>query len=389
MHRNASAWMLGLALLAPGASPASAKPGNIVACTGPADPAPCLLEEGEPDRSRLPTAGPAAWVSGDRLVISWVGEADQVAVEGSILVEGAMPRVAPGLFQHVIRYPRAQETRAQLRFAVERGGRTEHTRQAVVLAGPKAFVVPPYGDIEEQAIGFGAGQPQARVWLPPGYRAGLRYPTLYLADGGGTSPGALLADAIRKGELAPLIVVGVDYAPQDRLGSDLRLKTYVGARQGPLAAEFLAHERFLLDTVIPAIEARYGAPPERRLRAVGGASAGSVWAASMALRNPGVFGTAFVMSPGVRPAQHGQARPSSRFYVSAGELEPDFHWAAACLAGEIVERGGVASYRAYPSGHDLLMWVQILIDNARDWLAPQASAPVRAAPPVPGCRQRR
>jgi predicted esterase len=48
----------------------------------------------------------------------------------------------------------------------------------------------------------------------------------------------------------------------------------------------------------------------------------------MALRHPDVFGTALVMSPGVPPAPHPEAAPSTRFYVSAGLLERSFWWRA-------------------------------------------------------------
>jgi enterochelin esterase-like enzyme len=361
----------GTALLVLIAAPAHADSKSMTACTGPADPEACLIEGDAPDRSRLPAAGPAAWVSDNRLVISWVGEADKVLVAGNIPFARPMPRVAPGLFQAIIQYAKSQQTRVQLRFSVTRDGKTDITPQATELVGPNAFAILSDGDIKEQAISFGQSLPAARVWLPPGYRAGVRYPILYLADGGWTSPGAWLTEPIRRGELPPLIVVGVDYCTEELAEQetpDCRMQNYVGAPSGPLAPEFVAHERFLLQTVIPAIEAKYGAPPERRLRAIGGASNGGVWSASMALRNPGVFGAAFVMSPGMPPAQHDEARPSARFYVSAGDLEPAFRHTARRLTEDIVARGGSATFTAYPSGHDYWMWGRIMLDNARDWL---------------------
>lgn len=368
--------------------PAEASPRKIVACTGPADPAPCLVEGAEPDHSRLPATGPTAWISGNRLVISWVGEADEVRIAGQISIRDPIPRVAPRLYQQIVQYPKAQQTRVQLSFSVKRGDDIQYISHEDGLVGPMAFPVLSGGDLDPPTIVFGKDLPKARVWLPPGYRTGVRYPILYLADGGMTSPGAWLTEPIRRGELAPLIVVGVDEAPEGRDGSEIRIATYVGASSGPLSPEFVAHERFLLDSVIPVIERQYGAPPERRLRAIGGASAGGVWTASMALRNPGVFGTAFVMSPGKPPAQHGLARSSTRFYVSAGDLEPGFRWAAECLAGNIVARGGVATFTSYPAGHDPWMWGRILLDNARDWLNPRAPRPVLAALPSAECKDR-
>lgn len=375
---------LSLLVLPPAA--AWAKPSQILPCTGPADPAPCLVEGGAPDRSHLPAAGPAAWVSENRLVISWVGEADEVRMTGSIHLRPPMPSVAPGLRQFVVQYPKARQTRASLNFAVKHGAAT--IRQRVDLVGPAAFTLPGTAAQQVQTIDFGADAPEARVWLPPGYTASRRYPIVYLADGGWTSPGALLSESIRKGELAPSIVVGVDYSPRDREDADSRTRTYIGIPGGPITPEFLAHERFLVDTVVPAIEARYGAPPERRLRAVGGASNGGVWTASMALRNPGTFGTAFVMSAGMLPAQHGAGRSSVRFHVAAGDIEPGFRWASSCIAGEIVARGGIATFTTYPSGHDSAMWNRMLLDQVRDWLGPQQSA-VLAPLPDASCKRLR
>lgn len=384
MHPALTAWT---ALLAALAAPARADMRRITPCSGAADARPCLIEGAQADRVRLPAAGPAAWVDGDRLVIAWVGEADQVRVTGNMVFAQPMPRVAPNLFQFVVRYPKARQTRTQLRFAITRAGKTESFDQASDLVGPDAYAIMGFGDIKEETIDFGSALPQVQVWLPPGYRSGQRYPILYLGDGGWTSPGAWLTDPIKRGDLAPLIVVGIERCSQEREPDpdDCRMKNYAGASSGPLGPEFLAYERFVLDSVIPTVEAKYGAPPERRLRAVGGASNGGVWTASMALRNPGVFGTAFVMSPGLPPAQHGRARPSSRFYISAGDLEPSFRWSAQCLAGDIVARGGVASFASYPSGHDTWMWGRIMFDNARDWLAPRHTAPVPAALPDASC----
>ncbi|NYE60916.1 enterochelin esterase-like enzyme [Duganella sp. 1224] len=361
--------LLSLATLA---SPAWAQSKRIRACTAPDDPAPCMIEGAAPDRSQLPAAGPAAWISGDRLVLSWVGKAEDVWLGSGIALDGSLTRVTPDLFQTVIRYPKAQQTRVHVLFATkkEKDGASEFSKP-IELVGPQAFAVP-QGDSQPETMTFGPTLPQARVWLPPGYRAGVRYPILYLADGGWTSQGNTLAGAIGSGELAPLIVVGVDYAPEHQSDSDLRILTYLGESDvpGQLAPEFIAHERFLLETVIPAIERTYGAPAERGLRAVGGASNGGSWAASMALRNPGVFGTALVMSPGMPPVQHGAARSLSRFYVSAGDLEPAYRSNAQRITQDIVSRGGVATFTAYPSGHDWWMWTRILLDDTRAWLGP-------------------
>ena len=166
------------------AAPSWADSRKMKACSGPDDPAPCLIE-GEVDRSQLPEAGPAAGISGNRLVLSWVGEADEVRTAGNIQFSQPMPRVAPNLFQYVVQYPKAQQARVQLRFAVKKAGKTEVTPKPTELVGPEAFAILRDGDIKHEAVYFGESLPKANVWLPPGHKAGVRYPILYWRRVGG------------------------------------------------------------------------------------------------------------------------------------------------------------------------------------------------------------
>src|SRR5688572_21350680 len=68
---------------------------------------------------------------------------------------------------------------------------------------------------------FRSGRP-CWVYLPPGYAtSGKRYPVLYLNDGQGAFEGGLNAnriceDLIRRGEIAPLIVVAIAVADSER-----------------------------------------------------------------------------------------------------------------------------------------------------------------------------
>ncbi|MGV7206363.1 alpha/beta hydrolase [Oxalobacteraceae bacterium A2-2] len=380
MHRTIAATItLSLACVA-----AQAHPSVFNACTGPDDPDPCLLTTAPPERAKLPTAGGAASFDGDRMVISWVGKADEVRISGQItgLVK-PMPLVAEDVRQLVIQFPQAQQTRLRLVFSVKAEGKMQ---RPVLLeaAAPGAPAILPESAVAPEPIRFDGSKIEARAWLPPGYKQGKRYPIVYLADGGYTSAGSLLTDLIAQGKVPPVIVVGVDYAAADAEANESRKAAYLAPPGGESDA-FLAHERFWVQTVIPAVEARYGAPPETRLRAIGGASNGGVWTASMALRHAELFGVAFAMSPGLRPALNPEGKPAARFYFTAGLLERGFLFNAGCVAAAIVQRGGVATLASYPSGHDQPMWARALVENVTDWLSTTPATPVLASAP-PGCQ---
>lgn len=396
-RRNSSLFTLPIVLAGALTSAlAQAHPSTFNPCSGPDDPEPCLVQPAAPDLSRLPAAGAAAWVAGERMVISWVGKADSVNIAGSISqVRSPMPLVADNVRQLIIQFKQAQQVNAAISLRISKDGNIENVRLSHGLLGPAATAPVPGGGAASRVMTFGDANLPVNIWLPPGYRAGQRYPILYLADGGGTSPGSLLAEPIRNGELAPVIVVGIEPCPVEARGSDCRGRTYVaGFKSGKVDGQtvneaFQAHEKYVIETVIPQIEAQYGAPPELRLRAIGGASNGGVWSASMALRHPALFGTAFVMSPGVPPAPHPAGKLATQFHVSAGLLERGFWWNAQCIAAHAAERGATVKLTNYPAGHDQWMWGNALLAGAKDWLSPPAGAtaapPSPPAPAPPGC----
>ena len=153
-----------------------------------------------------------------------------------------------------------------------------------------------------------------RVLLPPGYDSSenrsLRYPVLYLNDGQNLfdSSTAVLNSMewrvdetvqamMTAGQLPPLIVVGIDNA-----GRRDRFKEYF-----PWFDEYLTPPEpnpqgkrfpsFLIDEVLPFIEARYRVTRDPRRRVVGGSSAGALAALYAVVARPGVFGGLLVESP--------------------------------------------------------------------------------------------
>ena len=155
-----------------------------------------------------------------------------------------------------------------------------------------------------------------RVWLPPGYDAvenqSKVYPVLFLNDGQNLFDSATatlnpiewrvdetLTTLIRRGQLQPMIVVGIDNA-----GRRGRFREYF-----PYVDEYLQppepdpqgtrYPEFLVDEVIPFVEARYRIAREPARRGIGGSSAGALAAIYSVIARPGAFGKLLAESPSI------------------------------------------------------------------------------------------
>lgn len=155
-----------------------------------------------------------------------------------------------------------------------------------------------------------------RILLPAGYRLAAyrnrRYPVLYLNDGQNlfdvcTSQfnpeewrvDETVSDLIAHGKLEPLIVVGIDNGgkrlrPREYLPyGDDTLKPPERNPQGKL------YPWFLLDEVVPFIEAHYRVQPGAASRALGGSSYGAGIALFTVVERPGSFGGLLLESPSI------------------------------------------------------------------------------------------
>ena len=155
-----------------------------------------------------------------------------------------------------------------------------------------------------------------RVWLPPDYDAPANrsraYPVLFLNDGQNLFDSATstlnpmewrvdetVSSLIDAGRIHPLIVVGIDNA-----GRRNRFREYF-----PYVDQYLSppepdpqgsrYPAFLVDEVVPFIEARYRISRDVNDRGVGGSSAGALAALYAVITRPGVFGRLLIESPSV------------------------------------------------------------------------------------------
>ena len=155
-----------------------------------------------------------------------------------------------------------------------------------------------------------------RILLPSGYAApenqGRRYPVLYLNDGQNLFDAATstftgrewrVDETVRAltaaGRIPPIVVVGIDHA-----GRRERFREYFPwvdtfldtPEPDPQGARYPA---FLVDEVIPFVEARYRVSRDPAQRGIGGSSAGGLAAINAVVARPGVFGRLLVESPSI------------------------------------------------------------------------------------------
>lgn len=211
------------------------------------------------------------------------------------------------------------------------------------------------------------GKRRGYVYTPPGYSAARTYPVYYVQDGVAFyrtgKLGELLDRALAQSLIDPAVLVFVE--PLDR------------------NAEYYLNDRyfdFLIQEVLPQVEARFSVSRQAGERGLWGASLGGLISLSTAWQHPGVFGRvishsgAFIASPQGRRGQQIdttaagewlreqlQAQPPTTLKISldTGTLE----WLLAPnrrMAAALQDLGVPHQYREYPSGHNWVTWQNAL-----------------------------
>lgn len=262
--------------------------------------------------------------------------------------------------------------RAALSLSVVVGGQPGSAPPPLTWRGPQAPAARPeaphlLGRVDRFSLSSGEALIGARritVYTPPGWTPAESLPAVYLADGDSAEALARsLEPAMRAGEAPRAVLVGIESGPSLAPGSttyrhedDRRSLEYLEGFPGGTAA-FAAHERFVLNTVLPHVEREYQLKPDPQARAVGGFSNGGAWAISMAARSPGVFRGVIALSPsnvGAQAAPH----PAARVFTQGGTLEPSFLSAARRYAALTRQAGNPTRLVQRVGGHDFLMWAE-------------------------------
>jgi enterochelin esterase-like enzyme len=188
------------------------------------------------------------------------------------------------------------------------------------LVMPDARAVAPRADVPHgtlEPITEAWATPKVTVYLPPGYDASRRYPTLYTADGSAWRdlvqlPG-ILDELIAARTIEPVIAVMID-AAADRTAWYMWNPAYLA----------------YLDRVVAHVDRTYATRPEPQARIHAGTSAGGRASLQVGLARPGVFANIAMLSPSLVGPAHilepyfrgaKPPPPSLRVWLSAGAYE--------------------------------------------------------------------
>lgn len=206
------------------------------------------------------------------------------------------------------------------------------------------------------------------AYLPPERGGEPIRGVVYVGDGGAVGLAAVIDTLITAGRLPRIMLVGID-TDQTRYpdGWDGRMLEYLYLPTRD-STRFHAHQRFVLEEVLPWAEA-LGAPSQSTARVLLGFSNSAAFAIETALRRPDVFGAAIGMSPAGRPAGILPGTPltaPAAFYLLGGTLEDNFHRKALHWAAVFREHGIRHTVREPVAGHDFEVWRSMLPD-ALEW----------------------
>jgi iron(III)-enterobactin esterase len=235
---------------------------------------------------------------------------------------------------------------------------------------------------------------QVDVYLPADYAAhpARRYPVLYANDGQDLATAHLpvvLSTLVAAGRMAPIIVVAIH-------STEARTSEYATADRPALLADgtaAAAYQRFVVDSVMPRVTARYRIQPGAGHTAIMGWSLGGLSAFDLAWNHPDRFGIVGVFSgsfwwrdndgtPQERQAgrivhrmvREGPPRPALRFWFMAGRQEEDddrdgngvidviqdIRELIEILVGQGHLEGGDLSWNEVDGRHDLTTWGRML-----------------------------
>jgi enterochelin esterase-like enzyme len=201
---------------------------------------------------------------------------------------------------------------------------------------------------------FLEGQRGVLIYTPPGVDSAKKYPVVYLSDGNFWLDAAeYIEPLILKGELPPLILVGIWPGNSHREEEDLRSEEYLEGWPNGFGY-FLKHESFLIKEVMPFVEQNCGASSDPKDRVVAGFSSGAAWAISEGLRHPDIFPNVIAQSLVWSGAEKGLSdSKTTRFFLSAGTLEPEFYKETLKFADLARAAGHDVKLETTVSGHTL------------------------------------
>ncbi len=217
------------------------------------------------------------------------------------------------------------------------------------------------------------------VYTPPRYRAGARYPTLYLLHGfsdtadGWTAVGKahlILDSLIAEGKAKPMVVVmPLGYGIPNFVNVDRAFRD-----QDFTKRSFENFGKALLTEVLPMVERTYSVSREKGRRAIAGLSMGGAESLYVGLKNLDKFSYVGAFSSGGLPAREpGDAFPN--LDASKVNKELKLLWIACGTEDGLIgfargfntwleEKGVKTTYLETPGRHAWMVWRRNLADFA-------------------------
>lgn len=319
-------------------------------------------------RAHLPeTEQQAFWVDGD--VFHVVARRSSPSVGLCCTVQSAMERIEgeTDLWALSVRIERIEAAALDVMIIAGSGETLPPVTEAPQWRGPEAparavTASVPEGLLSRRDIdSLALGERRAiEIYRPPGDGP---MPVIYLADGESTSMFAeTLHPLIVSGELPAVMIVGLHSGPAVMPeGADVSLirhQEYLPGWSGEPQPRFIAHDRFLVDEVMPLAES-LGASSRPQDRVVAGYSNGAAWAVAMATDHPDLFGKVMALSFGwtdgglmsrIRAGRYGDV------WLGAGTLEPPFHNVTRQAAEVLEPLADRVTFDSRVAGHSPVMW---------------------------------
>jgi Putative esterase len=323
---------------------------------------PVVVLDPKPEDPRLATVGstPSVWADGSVLTVA-VRDEGRVA---PFLVGTVYERMRPageGLWALRIRVHRLE--RARFQYQIVNPDKPYEMEGPRVWSGSRALVddvplaSPP---LLEPLVIDGSDMAAAHPvysWSPtvPGA-------LLVCADGEGlATTAAVIAAAGEQVALLGIANGGISHRIGEEIEydrrADPRARAYLYDVDPPY---FAAHMRYVVATVLPWADERFGQLP----RLVFGVSNGAAWAAQAAFHHGDLFEGAIVFSLGAAPPGRIPAGLPPHALL-AGQLEPGFHRTTCKYAWKLRSNGTRVRLRRPVRGHDYTMWNDELIPALR------------------------
>lgn len=326
------------------------------------------------------------WIAGDRLtMVARYGDDPWGAL--CCAIQASLDPIGDtGLGAVTVRVPRLDEALLDISYESEKTGTAPNVFRGARAPAAPAEAKPLRGrivtkEIDSRALGE---RRKLDIYLPEGIGKAARLPVIYLADGDTQRFAPIAEAAVRAGKAAPAIIVGL-HPGENRLPGcnapcDERAMDYVidASETGPAGdTHFSRHLNYVVDEVIPYVEATFPASRRREDRMLAGYSNGASWALATAELRPDLFGKVLAMSGGTpRVAERARQLTNEQIFAGAGLFEPNFRSTLAGIVEKARGAGAHAEMHVIVSGHSHFMW-DILFEQGIETLLPPTGATAR------------